>query len=193
MHKSALFLDRDGVINVDRGYIHRSDQFEFVPGIFELARFWTNELRRLIVVITNQSGIGRGYFDESAYEDLTRWMCERFEAEHIAIARVYHCPYHPLHGVGEYRRDHPWRKPNPGMILQAVSDLDLDPAQSAILGDKISDIEAGEAAGIGLRILVASRGAKKSAGAPSHEVVPDLGEALAVLRSRFALTAPDRA
>jgi D-glycero-D-manno-heptose 1,7-bisphosphate phosphatase len=193
MHKSALFLDRDGVINVDRGYIHRSDQFEFVPGIFELARFWTNELRRLIVVITNQSGIGRGYFDESAYEDLTRWMCERFEAEHIAIARVYHCPYHPLHGVGEYRRDHPWRKPNPGMILQAVSDLDLDPAQSAILGDKISDIEAGEAARIGLRILVASRGAKKSAGAPSHEVVPDLGEALALLRSRFALTAPDRA
>src|SRR5215813_2891911 len=95
MHKSALFLDRDGVINVDRGYIHRPDQFEFVPGIFELARFWTNELRRLIVVISNQSGIGRGYFDETAYEDLTRWMCDRFESEHIAIARVYHCPYHP--------------------------------------------------------------------------------------------------
>src|SRR6516164_604516 len=70
MHSSALFLDRDGVINVDRGYIHRPDQFEFVPGIFELARFWTNELRRPIVVVTNQSGIGRGYFDESAYQDL---------------------------------------------------------------------------------------------------------------------------
>jgi D-glycero-D-manno-heptose 1,7-bisphosphate phosphatase len=193
MRKSALFLDRDGVINVDRGYIHRSDQFEFVPGIFELARFWTNELRRLIVVVTNQSGIGRGHFDERAYEDLTRWMCDRFEAEHTAIARVYHCPYHPLYGIGDYRRDHPWRKPNPGMILQAVSDLDLDPAQSAILGDKISDIEAGEAAGIGLRILVASCGAKKGAGAPSHEVVADLGEALALLRSRFALTAADRA
>jgi D-glycero-D-manno-heptose 1,7-bisphosphate phosphatase len=193
MQCSALFLDRDGVINVDRGYIHRPDQFEFVPGIFELARFWTNELHRSIVVITNQSGIGRGYFDECAYEDLTRWMCDRFEAEHTSIARVYHCPYHPLHGIGEYRRDHPWRKPNPGMILQAVSDLDLDPAQSAILGDKISDIEAGEAAGIGLRILVASCGAKKGAGAPSHAVVADLGEALALLRSRFALTSPDRA
>ena len=93
MHKSALFLDRDGVINVDRGYIHRPDQFEFVPGIFELTRFWTNELRRLIVVITNQSGIGRGYFDESAYEDLTRWMCDRFEVERTAITRVYHCPF----------------------------------------------------------------------------------------------------
>jgi D-glycero-D-manno-heptose 1,7-bisphosphate phosphatase len=193
LSKAALFLDRDGVINIDRGYIHRPDQFEFVSGIFELARFWTNELHRLIVVISNQSGIGRGYFDECAYEDLTRWMCDRFEAEHTAIARVYHCPYHPLHGIGEYRRDHPWRKPNPGMILQALSDLDLDPAQSAILGDKMSDIEAGEAAGIGLRVLVGSSDAKVREGTPSHEVVADLGEALALLRSRFALTAPDRA
>jgi D-glycero-D-manno-heptose 1,7-bisphosphate phosphatase len=192
MHNSALFLDRDGVINVDRGYVHRPDQFEFVPGIFELARFWTNELHRLIVVVTNQSGIGRGYFDESAYEDLTRWMCDRFEAEHTAIARVYHCPYHPLHGVGEYRRNHLWRKPNPGMILQAVSDLGLDPAQCAILGDKMSDIEAGAAAGIGLRILVASRDTNKGEGAPSHEVVADLSKALALLRSRFTPTAPDR-
>jgi len=192
MRSSAPFLDRDGVINIDHGYIHRSAQFEFVPGIFELARFWTNELRRPIVVVTNQSGIGRGYFDECAYEDLTRWMCERFEAEHTAIARVYHCPYHPLHGIGQYRRDHPWRKPNPGMILQAVSDLDLDPVQSAILGDKMSDIEAGAAAGIALRILVASHDAKESEGAPSHEVVANLSEALVLLRSRFALAEPDR-
>ena len=119
-------------------------------------------------------------------------MCERFEAEHTAIARVYHCPYHPLHGIGQYRRDHPWRKPNPGMILQAVSDLDLDPVQSAILGDKMSDIEAGAAAGIALRILVASHDAKESEGAPSHEVVANLSEALVLLRSRFALAEPDR-
>ena len=81
MTGSALFLDRDGVINVDRGYVHRLDQFEFVPGIFQLARFWTNELHRPIVVVSNQSGIGRGYFDEKAHADLTRWMCDRFEAE----------------------------------------------------------------------------------------------------------------
>jgi D-glycero-D-manno-heptose 1,7-bisphosphate phosphatase len=77
MHRSALFLDRDGVTNVDHGHVHRPDQFEFVPGIFELARYWTNEMRRPIVVVTNQSGIGRGHFDESAYADLTRWMCDR--------------------------------------------------------------------------------------------------------------------
>ncbi|MGA7488479.1 MAG: HAD family hydrolase [Xanthobacteraceae bacterium] len=188
VHGSALFLDRDGVINVDRGYIHRPDQFEFVPGIFQLARFWTNELRRPLVVVTNQSGIGRGYFDESAYADLTRWMCDCFEAENAAISRVYHCPYHPLHGIGEYRRDHPWRKPNPGMISQAVSDLELDPARCAILGDKMSDIEAGAAAGLGLRILLGTRRTRGRV-MPPHEAVADLSEALELLRSRFAAIA----
>jgi D-glycero-D-manno-heptose 1,7-bisphosphate phosphatase len=184
MPSSALFLDRDGVINVDRRYVHRPDQFEFVPGIFELARFWTNELWRPIVVITNQSGIGRGYFDENAYADLTRWMCDRFEAEGTRITRVYHCPYHPLDGVGEYHCDHPWRKPNPGMLLQAISDLGLDPAYCAIVGDKMSDMDAGAAAGIGLRVLIGPRPAGESE--PAHEVAADLGEALALLRSRFA-------
>jgi D-glycero-D-manno-heptose 1,7-bisphosphate phosphatase len=190
MHGSALFLDRDGVINVDHGYVHRPDQFEFVSGIFELARFWTNELRRPIVVVTNQSGIGRGYFDERAYADLTRWMCDRFAAERAAIARVYHCPYHPEHGIGAYRRDHPWRKPNPGMIVQAASDLGLDLARSAIIGDTRSDIEAGAAAGIGLRILVASCPSTDDEGGPSHEVVADLAQALALLRTRFAPNGP---
>jgi D-glycero-D-manno-heptose 1,7-bisphosphate phosphatase len=192
MRGSALFLDRDGVINIDRGYIHRRDQFEFTPGIFELARFWTNELRRPIVVVTNQSGIGRGYFDERAYADLTQWMCSRFETEGSAIARVYHCPYHPLHGVGEYRCDHPWRKPNAGMILQAVSDLALDLGHCAILGDKKSDIEAGAAAGIGLRVLIGPHKSQEQEGASPHEVVADLGEALALLRSRFASAPPDQ-
>jgi len=183
MDGSALFLDRDGVINVDRGYIHRSDQFEFVPGIFELARFWTNELRRPIVVVTNQSGIGRGYFSENSYAELTRWMSSRFQAEGTTITRVYHCPYHPLDGIGKYRCNHPWRKPKPGMILQAVSDLGLNPARCTILGDKISDMEAGAEAGIGLRVLIGRRDAKRSE--TVHEVVADLGEALAFFRSRL--------
>jgi D-glycero-D-manno-heptose 1,7-bisphosphate phosphatase len=186
MHRSALFLDRDGVINVDHGYVHRPEQFEFVPGIFELARFWTTELGRPIVVVTNQSGIGRGLFGENAYADLTRWMCGRFATEGAAIARVYHCPYHPQHGVGAYRCDHPWRKPSPGMILQAASDLGLDLARSAIMGDSMSDIEAGAAAGVGLRVLVGSRRPDTGTGAPSHEVVADLASALVLLRSRFA-------
>jgi D-glycero-D-manno-heptose 1,7-bisphosphate phosphatase len=176
---------------VDRGYVHRPDQFEFVPGIFELARFWVSELGRPIVVVTNQSGIGRGYFDERAYADLTRWMCGRFAAEGAAIARVYHCPYHPVDGIGEFRRDHPWRKPNPGMILQAASDLALDLARSAIVGDKMSDMEAGAAAGIAVRILVGPDLARAGGCVPSCVQVADLAQALALLRSRFASAGPD--
>ena len=100
MTGSALFLDRDGVINVDRGYVHRPEQFEFVPGIFPLARFWTNELHRPIVVVSNQSGIGRGYFDEKAHADLTQWMCDRFEAEGAAIARAITAPTIPCTASG---------------------------------------------------------------------------------------------
>jgi D-glycero-D-manno-heptose 1,7-bisphosphate phosphatase len=183
MTRRALFLDRDGVINVDHGYVHQVDRFEFVPGIFDLVRFWAIELERPVVVATNQSGIGRGYFDERTYADLTRWMCERFAAEHAPIARVYHCPYHPQHGIGEYRRDHPWRKPNPGMFLQAASDLDLDLAQSALVGDRMSDIAAAVAAGIGLRILLRSNAHEVGEDAACH-AVDDLAQALALLRSR---------
>jgi HAD superfamily hydrolase (TIGR01662 family) len=100
-----------------------------------LARFWTNELQRPIVVVTNQSGIGRGYFDENAYAALMQWMCDRFEAEGTAITRTYHYPYHPLDGIGEYRCDHPWRKPKPGMLMQAVSDLGLDAAKRSHCSD----------------------------------------------------------
>jgi D-glycero-D-manno-heptose 1,7-bisphosphate phosphatase len=189
--RSALFLDRDGVINVDRGYVHCVDQFEFIPGIFEMARFWVNEVRRPIVVVTNQSGIGRGYFNEETYTDVTRWMCARFEAERAAIARVYHCPYHPVHGIGDYRRDHPWRKPNPGMLLQAAADLSLDPARCALVGDKTSDIEAGAAAGIGLRILLARGSGNVRTSVVPYETVADLHDALALLRSRFAATATE--
>src|SRR5262249_53594922 len=114
----ALFIDRDGVINVDHGYVHRIDQFEFLPVIFELARFVPGEMRWLIIVATNQSGIGRGYFDEQAYDKLTQWMCERFQQEGAPLARVYHCPYHAKYGIGAYKIDHPWRKPHPGMFLQ---------------------------------------------------------------------------
>jgi D-glycero-D-manno-heptose 1,7-bisphosphate phosphatase len=176
--RPALFLDRDGIVNVDRGYVHRREQFEFVPGIFDLARH-AAEIGWPVVVVTNQAGIGRGLFGEAAYQDLTRWMCERFAAERAPIARVYHCPYHPDFGLGEYRVDHPWRKPRPGMILQAAADLGLDLPASALVGDKRSDIVAAAAAGIELRILV---GAADAVDAPAHRRVKDLAEALLVLR-----------
>jgi len=187
----ALFLDRDGVINLDHGYVHRISEFDFTQGIFDLTRFWTIEVQRPIVVISNQSGIGRGYFDEREYADLTRWMCRRFAAEGSPIARVYHCPSHPQHGIGRYRRDDPWRKPAPGMILQAAADLNLDLACSVVVGDELSDMEAGARAGIGLRILVGNSVGEETSGPSDHETAADLAQALALLQRHCAARSID--
>jgi D-glycero-D-manno-heptose 1,7-bisphosphate phosphatase len=189
----ALFLDRDGVINVDHGYVHRIDHFEFVPGIFELARFaidrgWP------IVVVTNQGGIGQGLYSEADHQALSQWMCDRFASERAPIARVYHCPFHPTLGIGEYRADHAWRKPNPGMILQAARDLDLDLSRSSLIGDRVSDIAAAASAGIPGRIRLDPEGKPPESGVPEHRVARDLSEALALLREfsgAFALSTTD--
>jgi D-glycero-D-manno-heptose 1,7-bisphosphate phosphatase len=149
----ALFLDRDGVINIDHAYVVRTEDFDFVPGIFDLVRA-AHRAGRPVFVVTNQAGIGRGLYTEDDFAALTRWMCARFEAEGAPIARVYHCPSHPTAGIGRYKVDSPWRKPNPGMILQARDDFGLDLARSALVGDKASDIEAGQAAGLGLNLLL---------------------------------------
>jgi D-glycero-D-manno-heptose 1,7-bisphosphate phosphatase len=184
--RPALFLDRDGVINVDRGYVHRVDQFEFLPGIFELARFVT-EHAWPIVVVTNQAGIGRGLFCEADYQAVSQWMCDRFRSEQAPIAKVYHCPFHAELGIGEYRVDHPWRKPRPGMILQAADDLNVDLSRSAMIGDKISDMEAAAAAGVPERILLNPQGLPSTAeAAPPHRSVRDLSEALSLLRKLAA-------
>lgn len=143
----ALFLDRDGIINVEKNYVYRIEDFEFIDGIFELCALAQNRGFKLIV-ITNQAGIGRGYYTEADFQNLTDWMLEAFRERGIEIDRVYHCPYHPTAGVGEYRQESFDRKPNPGMILKAQKDFDLDLSHCALIGDKDSDIEAGRAAGV---------------------------------------------
>ena len=188
----ALFLDRDGVINVDRGYVHRVDQFEFLPGIFEVARF-VAKLAWPIVVVTNQAGIGRGLFCEEDYQAVNGWMCDRFRSEQAPVARVYHCPFHPELGIGEYRIDHPWRKPKPGMLLQAAADLNLDLSRSCLIGDKVTDIEAAAAAGVPERIRLDPQRLASGGVAPAHRVARDLPEALALLREFAASAASGRA
>ena len=148
----ALFLDRDGVINVDHGYVHRPDQFEFIDGIFQLCRA-AMRAGFGIVVVSNQAGIGRGLYSEAQYHALTRWMTARFADENVIIAGTYYCPYHPVHGVGVYKRESEDRKPRPGMIFRAAADLGLDLAHSALLGNQGTDIQAAVAAGIGLKML----------------------------------------
>jgi D-glycero-D-manno-heptose 1,7-bisphosphate phosphatase len=148
----ALILDRDGVINVDHGYVHRPEQCEFIEGIFELTRAFAKR-GFLIVIATNQAGIGRGLYSEEDFQALMVWMKDQFRQQGVEIAAVYHCPDHPTAGIGAYRRENDWRKPGPGMFLQAAKDLDLDLAQSWCVGDKNSDMEAARAAGVRNRVL----------------------------------------
>lgn len=148
----ALFLDRDGVINLDLNYLYRPDQVVFVEGIFDLCRY-AYGLDYRIIVITNQSGIGRGYFSEADFQMLTIWMKDVFAEQGCPITEFYFCPYHPTAGLGNYRRESSWRKPAPGMILAAAQDLDLDLANSILVGDRLRDIAAGEAAGVGCNLL----------------------------------------
>ena len=144
----ALILDRDGVINVEKDYVHKIEDFEFISGIFKLC-CTAQDLGFLPLVITNQAGIGRGYYTEDDFRRITEWMLDQFRVRGIRIGRVYHCPFHPTAGLGEYRRESFDRKPNPGMILKARDDFALDLASSVLVGDKDSDLEAGCAAGVG--------------------------------------------
>jgi D-glycero-D-manno-heptose 1,7-bisphosphate phosphatase len=165
--RRALFLDRDGVINIERGYVHEREDFEFQGGIFELCRA-ARSLDYLIVVVTNQAGIGRGYYTEAQFLVLTGWMLSRFAEHNVPIARVYYCPYHPIHGIGDYKRESPDRKPLPGMLLRARADLGLDLADSVLVGDKATDIQAAEAAGVGTKILLRSDAANVEAAPACH-------------------------
>jgi D-glycero-D-manno-heptose 1,7-bisphosphate phosphatase len=153
MNNYALLLDRDGVINVDHGYVHSPDNFEFIDGIFDVARQARASGYRL-VVITNQAGIARGYYSEEQFHQLTKWMCARFEEEGAPIDKVYFSPFHPTEGVGNYKKDDISRKPGPGMIIRASAELGLDLINSVLIGDKISDLQAGIAGGVGCNILL---------------------------------------
>jgi D-glycero-D-manno-heptose 1,7-bisphosphate phosphatase len=164
LRNKALFLDRDGVINVEKNYVHRIEDFEFVPGVFELCRI-AGDLGFHLIVVTNQAGIGRGLYTETDFQHLTAWMVDTFRQRGIVIARVYHCPHHPTAGLGTYRRDCFDRKPHPGMLLRARDELRLDLARSVLIGDKDSDIEAGQAAGVGGLIRLA-------AGTPGEQPQP---------------------
>lgn len=154
MHKAA-FLDRDGIINVDHGYVSQPAQFTFVEGIFPLCRKLIDK-GYLLVVVTNQSGIGRGMYSEQDFHDLTRWMLDTFKEKGVEIAGVYFCPHHPDKAMGVYQRDCECRKPAPGMLQTAARDLDITLQNSLIIGDKLSDMQAGRNAGLQRLLLVES-------------------------------------
>lgn len=154
--KKAVFLDRDGVINIDHGYTHTIEEFEFYEGVFAACRRFQS-LGYIIVVVTNQAGIARGYYTESDFETLTDWMLGQFKEQGVDISGVYHCPHHATEGFGEYKVACDCRKPEPGMLLAAAAELDIDLSASLIVGDKESDIEAGRNAGLKKCILISEK------------------------------------
>jgi len=146
----ALFLDRDGVINKDVRHLHTIEECVFCDGIFELAREYQNN-GYLIIIVTNQAGIAKGIYTEEQYYVLREWIHEQFKDHGVIITAEYFCPHHP-----DYTESCKCRKPEPGMLLLAAKEHDIDLSQSVIIGDKDSDIEAGQRAGVGRRLLLSS-------------------------------------
>ncbi len=151
--KRAVFLDRDGVLNVDNGYVSQVDDFEFIEGVIEACKKLKDK-GYLLVVITNQSGIARGYFSEEQFHTLTEWMDWSLADRGVDLDGIYYCPHHAEKGVGEYKVDCDCRKPKPGMLLSAIEELNIDVSNSILVGDKVSDLQAGIAAGVKTNYLV---------------------------------------
>lgn len=166
MAKRAVFLDRDGVINLDFDYVHTVEEFQWVPGILEAAKVLHDD-GWMLVVVTNQSGIGRGYYSIEDFNQLTNWMKAEFKKAGAPLAGVYFCPHHPSKALPEFQLDCNCRKPRPGMLLEAAKDLDIDLESSMIFGDKPSDMAAGLGARCQERVLLGTDG--KAVPAPTDE------------------------
>ncbi len=177
----ALFLDRDGVVNHEVGFLYRPADVRFLDGIFPLCRA-AQQLGYRLVVVTNQSGIARGLYTTAQFEELMDWMRARFAEQGVTLTAVYHCPYHPEYGQGEFHREHEDRKPSPGMLLRAAREHGLDLTQSILIGDRCSDIAAANSAGCRQAFLIAGT---EPAGCPgAYLAVGRLDEVEAWLRTQ---------
>ena len=153
MSRRAAFIDRDGVLNEERAFVHRIEDFVFLPGAIEALRALERAGYRRVVV-TNQSGIARGLYTEADYQRLTDQVRERLRGEGVTLDAIEYCPHLADAPLAQYRRACECRKPAPGMLLKAIRALDLDPAGSFLVGDRLTDVQAGRAAGIGRCFLV---------------------------------------
>ena len=151
--KKAVFLDRDGTLNIDYGYVHDIDHFHFIEGSIEALKK-LKEMGYLLVLVTNQSGIARGLFTEEQFLQLTEWMDWSLADRGVDLDGIYYCPHHPEAKLAEFKQDCDCRKPKSGMLLQAIEELKIDPSRSIMIGDKVDDLLAGKGAKINTTILV---------------------------------------
>lgn len=153
----VAFLDRDGVINLDHGYVYKKEDFHWVPQAIEAMKI-LRDYHWEIIIVTNQSGIARGYYTETDLADLHHWMTQQLQASGIDVLDIKFCPHHPTKGLGMYLQDCICRKPAPGMLVQAAKEHHFSLQQSIIFGDKPSDMQAGLSAGCLERILLSTNG-----------------------------------
>ena len=176
----AVFLDRDGTINIEKEYLHRVEDFAFIPGAPQAIKL-LKDAGFIVIVVTNQSGVARGYYGEVAVNDLHRHMDAELARTGTGVDAYYFCPHHPEHGIGEYRKACDCRKPLAGMLFQAATDFSLDLAASFIIGDKLADVEAGLNAGCRSLLVRTGYGAAESAKLPVD--VPVCDDLLAAART----------
>ena len=148
----AAFLDRDGVINIDYGYVHKLEDFIFCEGIFEGLKALI-DLNFILIIITNQSGIARGLFTEEEYQRITNFMLSKFKEKNVKITKIYHCPHHPLYSEKKFF-DCKCRKPKAGLFFQAAKEYNIEMDKSIAIGDSERDLIAARTAGIKKRYLI---------------------------------------
>lgn len=169
----AVFIDRDGTINKEKGYVHAVADFELIPGALEALHMLTRN-NISINIVTNQAGIAKGYYTEEQFLTLTKCMIEIFDKEDIRIENVLYCPHHPDGVIPQYTKKCACRKPGAELIERVMSEQRLACNQAALIGDKNSDIEAGIAAGISTYLVLTGYGREHQAFTRTMFVVPDI-------------------
>jgi D-glycero-D-manno-heptose 1,7-bisphosphate phosphatase len=176
--RRAVFLDRDGTINVEKDYLHKIEDFEFIPGAPEAIK-QLKDAGFLVIVVSNQSGVARGFFSEEDVYKLHQYLQLELRVYGTSIDAFYFCPHHPEKGLRAYKIECDCRKGSPGMLLQAAREYDIDLQKSFMVGDKLADIEAGERAGC-KSILVLTGYGERVSFKPKTVLVekcPDIGSA----------------